>query len=311
MAHPTSLQVCPPPPVPSKTGTWFVVAVLWLVLAAPAGFASDFARCPLADGFDHAVGKPDARGYYKFRGFSPTGHLGEDWNGNGGGNTDLGDPVYSIANGIVLHAKDIRVGWGNVVIVRHAYREATGKIQFIDSLYGHLNEIKVKVNQIVKRGEVVGTIGTNHGMYEAHLHLEIHKNLYMGPNRVGFAHDYSNYYSPTQFIEAHRTLSGSFAKVEVPINTFAPYGEALKGGIASSSSTGSGSEVKRTSRGLSIPIYRGSTAPETSSFSAGTSKSSPAAPATPPAQTEPEDFWQRVKSKVKNGGLTVPGALPK
>ena len=287
---------------------WFGALFLSIVLMGGSVFAADFVRCPLADGFDHAVGKPDAHGYYKFRGFSPTGHLGEDWNGNGGGNTDLGDPVYSIGNGIVLHAKDIHVGWGNVVILRHAYREATGKIQFIDSLYGHLNEIKVKVNQIVKRGEIVGTIGTNHGMYEAHLHLEIHKNLYMGPNRNGFAHDYSNYYSPTQFIETHRTLSGSFAKVEVPVNTFAPYGETSKQG------TIVGSEVKTTGRGLSIPVYRGSTAPVGSSYNSSTKKSliTPTPPTSAAGATsESEDFWQRVKAKVKNGGLTVPGSTPK
>lgn len=304
---------------PSRAARCLPVMVLGLlfVLGTFAN-AADFIRCPMADGFDHAVGKPDAHGYYKFRGFSPTGHLGEDWNGNGGGNSDLGDPVYSIGNGIVLHAMDIRVGWGNVVIVRHAFRDTNGKIQMIDSLYGHLNEIKVKMHQIVKRGEIIGTIGTNHGMYEAHLHLEIHKNLTMGPNRTGFAHDYSNYYSPTQFIESHRTLSGGFSKVEIPINTFAPYGQSLKGGPVaattgtSSGSSGASSEVRRTSRGLSIPVYRGSSAPVASSYGPGGSapSSKPPPSGTQPA-AESEDFWQRVKSKVKGGTLTVPGTMPK
>ena len=44
-----------------------------------------------ADGFDFPVGPPDAKNYYKARGFLPKGleHLGEDWNGTGGRNTDV------------------------------------------------------------------------------------------------------------------------------------------------------------------------------------------------------------------------------
>ncbi len=300
-----------------------MVAGALLALAVSAAEASgEFVRCPMADGFDHAVGKPNAAGYYKFRGFSPKGHLGEDWNGNRGGDSDLGDPVYSIGTGVVVHAKDIRVGWGNVVIVRHAFRDETGKIQMVDSLYGHLNEIKVKMNQIVKRGEIIGTIGTNHGMYAAHLHLEVHKNLGMGPNRTGFAHDYSNYYSPTQFIEAHRTLSGGFAKVEIPINTFSPYPESGKPGnvAASSQDAGTKSGVRVSAHSLSIPVYRGSSAPVASSYGPGSSigrrpTPTPSAPSqSPPAinpSAEADDFWSRVKSKVKNGKITDPASSPR
>ncbi len=54
-----------------------------------------YALVPLCDGFDFPVGKPDGKGYYRARGLrlkSPR-HMGEDWNGNGGGNSDLGDTV--------------------------------------------------------------------------------------------------------------------------------------------------------------------------------------------------------------------------
>ncbi|MDB6138593.1 MAG: Peptidase, partial [Verrucomicrobiaceae bacterium] len=291
----------------------FAAAMVMTVslMVAPAK-AADMMRCALCDGFDHAVGKPNATGYYKSRGFSPNGHMGEDWNGNGGGDTDLGDPVYAIGNGVVVHAMDIHVGWGNVVIIRHAFRDETGKIQFVDSLYGHLNEIKVKMNQLVKRGEQVGTIGTNHGMYPAHLHLEVHKNLTMGAHQTGFAHDYSNYYSPTQFIESHRTLAGSFARVEVPIQTFPAYGEPFKAGTQG---TGLGenpaSATKISAHSLSIPVYRGSGAPVASSYGPGTSltRPAPAAPSATPAPpamiipSETDDFWGRVKSKLKNGKI--------
>ena len=113
-------------------------------------------RVALADGFDYPVGKPDATGYYKFRGFYPNGHLGEDWNGKGGGNSDLGDPVYSCADGIVVFSFDVRVGWGNCVIVRHAYRDLDGTIRQVDSLYAHLDRRTVRKDQLVRRGRQVG-----------------------------------------------------------------------------------------------------------------------------------------------------------
>ena len=298
------------------------LAALALVLALAGESvlmaSGDYVRCPLADGFDHAVGKPDAKGYYKFRGFSPTGHLGEDWDGNGGGNTDLGDPVYAVGTGVVVHAADLRSTWGNVLIIRHAFRDENGKIQMVDSLYAHLNEIKVRLNQVVKRGELVATIGSNHGMYVAHLHLEMHKNLAMGPNRAGFAHDYSNFYSPTQFIETHRTLSSGFSRVEIPVNTFHAAPGPIYAGAGSDTSVRAG--MKGSKHTLSIPVYRGSDAP-VSSYSPGMSSSrrTPEPPATvvqeansrPTAgiQTaDPEDFWTRVKSKLKNGTLTDPSA---
>jgi murein DD-endopeptidase MepM/ murein hydrolase activator NlpD len=179
-------------------------------------------NAPLADGFDAPVGKPDGAGYYVYRGFHPNGHLGEDWNGNGGGNTDLGDPVYSIANGVVVLSADVRMGWGNVVIVRHAYRETDGTIKLVDSLYGHLHQRLVRKDQIIRRGQQLGTIGTAHGLYAAHLHLEMRKNLEVGMNRSKFPRDFSVYYSPRQFLIGHRRLAGgrSYAMV---VDTFGPY----------------------------------------------------------------------------------------
>lgn len=186
-------------------------------LPARAGYS---VRVPLADGFDQAVGKPNAAGYYIFRGFWPNAHLGEDWNGNGGGDSDLGDPVCAIADGVVVFSDDYKRRWGNVVILRHAYRESNGRITYIDSLYGHLDRRMAKLYQVVKRGQQIGTIGNCYGVYAAHLHLEIRKNLRIGMNRSAFAKDYSNYYSPRQFIAGHRTLAGRGEVVPVPVDTF-------------------------------------------------------------------------------------------
>ena len=173
----------------------------------------------LADGFDFPVGKPEAEGYYKARGFRSGGHMGEDWDGVRGGDTDLRDPIYCIGDGIVVFARDVHLGWGNVVIVRHAYREG-GTVKHIDSLYGHLNSILVNRGQKVARGQQIGTMGTAHGQYDAHLHLEIRKNLEIGMSKSKFQRNFSNYYDPSQFIASHRHLSGGGANFRVAMNTF-------------------------------------------------------------------------------------------
>src|SRR5438270_8964466 len=184
----------------------------------PISFSAQTAFIKLADGFDMPVGKPDAQGYYKARGFRSHGHLGEDWDGVGGGDTDLGDPVYCVGDGVVVFARDCHQGWGNVVIVRHAYRDG-GSVRNVDSLYGHLNKILVRRGQAVRRGQQIAEIGTAHGLYDAHLHLEVRKNIAIGMSRDKFAQDSSNYFDPTSFVESHRRLQ-STGNYRIAMNTF-------------------------------------------------------------------------------------------
>ncbi len=189
----------------------------------PADLARATVNVRLADGFDFPVGKPDAVGYHKARGMKPNGHLGDDWDGDGGGNTDLGDPVYAAGAGVVVLAGNMHMGWGNVVMVRHCFREPQegGTIKTVDSLYGHVDTMLVHEGQTVARGQQIATIGTAFGLYEAHLHFEVRKNINIGMYRSQFARDFSNYYDPTQFVTAHRQLpTGSNAVVAV--NTFVP-----------------------------------------------------------------------------------------
>jgi murein DD-endopeptidase MepM/ murein hydrolase activator NlpD len=179
----------------------------------------DMGFTKIADGFDFPVGKPEAEGYYKARGFRAGGHVGEDWDGVRGGDTDLRDPIYCAGDGIVVFARDVHLGWGNVIIVRHAYRE-NGNVRYVDSLYGHLNSMLVSRGQRVSRGQQIATMGTAHGQYDAHLHFEIRKNLEIGMSRSKFGKDFSNYYDPTQFINSHRHLAGGGANYKVAMNTF-------------------------------------------------------------------------------------------
>jgi murein DD-endopeptidase MepM/ murein hydrolase activator NlpD len=173
----------------------------------------------LADGFDFPVGKPDAAGYYRFRGFIRGDHMGEDWNGSRGGNSDLGAPVYAIGHGIVVYSKDYASNWGNVVIIRHAYRE-NGTVRYVDSLYGHLHQRLVQTYDTVSRGDKIGSIGSNRGMYVAHLHFEIRKNINIALKHRDYAMDFSNYHRPSEFISQRRVLAPEFTRHPVPVDCF-------------------------------------------------------------------------------------------
>ena len=299
------MRPCPTLLRPSAALRGIVLALVTLAVGAALPLQAQTARVLLADGFDFPVGKPDASGYRKARGYVPNGHLGEDWNGTGGGDSDFGDPIYSIARGVVILSENVRVGWGHCIIVRHAYRDTDGVIKMVDSLYAHLNERKAKVGDVVERGTLVGTMGSNFGQYPVHLHFEIRKNLQIGMNRGKFARDNSNYYNPTPFIQAHRTTSSDFVKVDVPLKGFAPYGQDI--------SPSASPKIKPAITGFRIPIYRGSsssTTPKGNSKDVQVSKIKAAAdarantPATAPAETG--DFWSRLKSKLKGGQVVQP-----
>lgn len=270
-------------------------------LAPIASSALEMASVPLADGFDLPVGQ-NGKSYYKARGVRPNGHLGEDWNGTGGGDTDLGDPIYSAADGIVTFAQDYRLGWGNVVIIRSAYLE-DGDTRFVDSLYGHLLDFTVRAGQRVKRGQQIARMGSNRGMYPAHLHFEMRKNINVGMYRSSFPRDWSIYWSPTEFVASHRALSGNSRIVSVPVNTYPGSPPPL---VAStkvytptqtvSQAMSRGTVVGRTTSSSPLRRVYASAAPSYSSSSrtSSTSKSSPRAVAAGPSNartskpTEPE-----------------------
>jgi hypothetical protein len=96
---------------------------------------------PVADGFDFSVGDADGHGGYtdkqtrrayegwyvatKFAEHYALGlHPGEDWNGTGGGDTDLGQDVHAVAHGRVAFAGHCGAPWGNVVMIDHLFYES-------------------------------------------------------------------------------------------------------------------------------------------------------------------------------------------
>ncbi len=152
----------------------------------------------IAKGFDFPVGKPNAKGYYNAQKFTENNHLGDDWNGTGGGNSDLGDPIYTIGHGYVTFAEDHGNGWGNVIRIVHKY-----KGNYYESLYAHCDTISVKKDTFVTKGTQIGTIGNADGAYYAHLHLEIRNDIFMEIGG-GYSTDTTGFLNPTTFIKSNR-----------------------------------------------------------------------------------------------------------
>ena len=78
-----------------------------------------------------------------------------------------GTPIYATGNGKVQLAER-HGGYGNAVIINHGYGYET--------LYGHMSKINVKRNQSVKRGDIIGYVGSTGLSTGPHLHYEIHKD---------------------------------------------------------------------------------------------------------------------------------------
>ena len=153
----------------------------------------------IAKSFDYPVGKPNGKGYYNAQPFGKNLHLGDDWNAVTGGNSDLGDPIYVIADGYVNFAEDYYSGWGNIIRVWHQKKDG----QIVESFYAHCQEMLVKVGQFVKKGDKIGTIGNVDGTYYAHLHFEIRDDIEL-PVGGGYSDDIKGYLNPTSFIKANR-----------------------------------------------------------------------------------------------------------
>jgi nucleoid-associated protein YgaU len=76
---------------------------------------------------------------------------------------EAGDPVSCAFDGVVRMARYYS-GYGNCVVVRH--------YNGIETLYGHLSKMKVKVNEQVKAGDIIGLGGRTGRASCNHLHFE-------------------------------------------------------------------------------------------------------------------------------------------
>jgi len=173
----------------------------------------------IANGFDYPVGKPDGAGYNTTAGCwwlqrdgacAPGPHPGQDFNGNGGGDSDLGYPVYAVANGVVLFSgQGTGSSWGNIILIEHTLPDGTK----VWSQYAHLKDRFVNSGVTVNKGDQIGTIGKGYNnIYLAHLHFEIRIQYRAADAWISGWSDsqvLQFYVNPSDYINNHRNISGS------------------------------------------------------------------------------------------------------
>ncbi len=79
-----------------------------------------------------------------------------------------GTPIFATGDGVVEKADNTASGYGNHIVIRHGFGYET--------LYGHLSKYKVRRGQKVKRGDIIGYVGSTGRSEAPHLHYEVHKN---------------------------------------------------------------------------------------------------------------------------------------
>jgi murein DD-endopeptidase MepM/ murein hydrolase activator NlpD len=122
---------------------------------------------------------------------TPKMHAGLDFS------APQGTPIYATADGRIKSTGYSDVGYGNHVIINHGYGYET--------LYGHMIRIKVKRGQKVKRGEILGYVGSTGKSTGPHCHYEVHKN----GNKLDPVYFFYNDLSPKQFDELLKRAKAS------------------------------------------------------------------------------------------------------
>ena len=80
----------------------------------------------------------------------------------------VGTPIFATGDGLVAKADNTVSGYGNHIVIVHGYGYET--------LYGHLSKYKCRAGQHVKRGDIIGYVGSTGRSEGPHLHYEVHKN---------------------------------------------------------------------------------------------------------------------------------------
>lgn len=79
-----------------------------------------------------------------------------------------GTPVYATGDGKVIRADNTASGYGNHIVIDHGFG--------YESLYAHLRKYNIKKGQKVKRGDIIGFVGSTGRSQAPHLHYEVFKD---------------------------------------------------------------------------------------------------------------------------------------
>ena len=100
-----------------------------------------------------------------------------------------GTPIYATGDGVVKRADNRASGYGNHIRIDHGFGYST--------LFGHLYKYNVKRGQKVKRGQLIGFVGSSGRSTGPHLHYEIIKD----GTRINPVNFYYGHLSPEEFDE--------------------------------------------------------------------------------------------------------------
>jgi len=112
-----------------------------------------------------------------------------------------GTSVYATGDGVVVKVITKRWGYGKHIIIRHGYGYTTK--------YAHLSSFNVRRGQHVKRGQIIGEVGSTGKSTAPHLHYEVEKN----GKKVNPSNYYFNDLSPEEYekvLELSSTSNQSF-----------------------------------------------------------------------------------------------------
>ncbi len=89
-----------------------------------------------------------------------------------------GTDIFATGNGTVI-SSGWKQGYGNCIEINHGFGYMT--------LYGHMSALKARVGQKVKRGDVIGLVGSTGKSTGPHLHYEVHlRGEVMNPQNYYF-----------------------------------------------------------------------------------------------------------------------------
>ena len=79
----------------------------------------------------------------------------------------LGTPIHAAASGEVMSAS-LNRGYGLCIIILHG--------NGVQTLYGHCSRLAVHAGQMVRRGEIIGNVGSTGRSTGPHLHFEVRRD---------------------------------------------------------------------------------------------------------------------------------------